>query len=668
MGSPGHRLRCCASIFAPPALSAALLLVLISLLSSRLPVSQAQTASDSCNGIFLSYVHSSRTALRPRNLTPQPYAFRATATISNFDSVPLKSWAFHVGLPNGTILVSVSSAVLTDGSSLPAVVGPDGASFSGNPVTDLKTAIETAGDLTQMQVSINIVGTQFGAEFMPGSLSLGSRNDYICPAATRPPGTNTSLTCCVRDPNFRSNDSSSPLDTEFLPRREGDLTISYDVTQSSPSDYLALVTIANGSPLGRLDNWRLTWEWMRGEFIRSMQGAYPSTFSSSECVFGPQGQFYQQLDFSEVVNCARSPTILDLPLSKANDTAEGRIPFCCRNGTILPAIMDSGNSAASAFQLQVYKMPPDLNRTVLFPPQNWRITGAPGALNPSYVCSPPVRVRPTQFPDTSGLQSSTSAIASWQVVCNITRPRGSSPRCCVSFSAFYNESAVPCKTCACGCPSSSSAACSATSPALLLPSEALLVPFENRTAMARAWAELKHFGVPNPMPCGDFCGVSINWHVSTDYRNGWSARMTLFNWEDASLPDWFAAVRLDEAAYAGYEAMYSFNGTTVGNNTIFIEGLSGLNYLMGETPGENPEKDPRVPGKQQSVISFTKKTTPGFDMLKGHGFPTKVIFNGEECSLPDVFPANRGHRAAMADRVWSLAIVFAVTLKILLDR
>ncbi|CAA7388922.1 unnamed protein product [Spirodela intermedia] len=668
MGSPAHRLRCCASIFAPRALPAALLLLLLSLLSSRLPVSRAQNASEACNGIFLSYDHSSRAAIRPRNVTPQPYSFRATATISNFDSVPLKSWAFHVGLPNGTILVSLSNSVLTDGSPLPAVVGPDGASLSGNPATDLKTAIETAGDLTQMQVIIAIVGTQFGAEYMPRSLSLGSRKDYICPAATSPPGANTSFTCCVRDPNFRSNDSS-PLDTEFLPRSEGDITISYDVTQSHSSNYLALVTIANGSPLGRLDNWRLTWQWMRGEFISTTRGAYTSTVGSSECVFGPQGQFYQDLDFSKVVNCERSPTILDLPLSRANDTDVGRIPFCCRNGTILPASMDSGRSAASAFQLQVYKMPPDLNRTEFFPPQNWRITGAPGALNPSYECSPPVRVSPAQFPDSSGLQSSTSAIASWQVVCNITRPRGSNPRCCVSFSAFYNESAVPCKTCACGCPSSSSsAACSATSPALLLPSEALLVPFENRTTMARAWAELKHFSVPNPIPCGDFCGVSINWHISTDYRNGWSARMTLFNWEDASLPDWFAAVRLNEAAYPGYEAMYSFNGTAVGNNTIFIEGLPGLNYLMGETAGENSEKDPRVPGKQQSVISFTKKATPEFDMLKGHGFPTKVIFNGEECSLPDFFPANWGHRTAMVDRVWSLVILLAVTLKILLDQ
>ncbi|CAA6654360.1 unnamed protein product [Spirodela intermedia] len=625
MGSPAHRLRCCASIFAPRALPAALLLLLLSLLLSRLPVSRAQNASEACNGIFLSYDHSSRAAIRPRNVTPQPYSFRATATISNFDSVPLKSWAFHVGLPNGTILVSLSNSVLTDGSPLPAV-----------------TAIETAGDLTQMQVIIAIVGTQFGAEYMPRSLSLGSRKDYICPAATSPPA-------------FRSNDSS-PLDTEFLPRSEGDITISYDVTQSHSSNYLALVTIANGSPLGRLDNWRLTWQWMRGEFISTARGAYTSTVGSSECVFGPQG------------SSTRTWT------SPRWSTARGRPPSstCRCPGPTTPTWGGSPSAAATGPSCRRSWTPADAPRPEpdrVLPPQNWRITGAPGALNPSYECSPPVRVSPAQFPDSSGLQSSTSAIASWQVVCNITRPRGSNPRCCVSFSAFYNESAVPCKTCACGCPSSSSsAACSATSPALLLPSEALLVPFENRTTMARAWAELKHFGVPNPIPCGDFCGVSINWHISTDYRNGWSARMTLFNWEDASLPDWFAAVRLNEAAYPGYEAMYSFNGTAVGNNTIFIEGLSGLNYLMGETAGENSEKDPRMPGKQQSVISFTKKATPEFDMLKGHGFPTKVIFNGEECSLPDFFPANWGHRTAMVDRVWSLVILLAVTLKILLDQ
>ncbi|KAE8714216.1 hypothetical protein F3Y22_tig00110198pilonHSYRG00021 [Hibiscus syriacus] len=94
--------------------------------------------------------------------------------------------------------------------------------------------------------------------------------------------------------------------------------------------------------------------------------------------------------------------------------------------------------------------------------------------------------------------------------------------------------------------------------------------------------------------------------------------------------------------------MYSFNGTALEldgvNNTIFMQGLPGLNYIVAETDGANPERDPRVPGKQQSVISFTKKTTPSINIAARDGFPSKVLFNGEECALPSMLPTNGGHR------------------------
>ncbi|KAL0414795.1 UNVERIFIED_CONTAM: COBRA-like protein 7 [Sesamum radiatum] len=74
-----------------------------------------------------------------------------------------------------------------------------------------------------------------------------------------------------------------------------------------------------------------------------------------------------------------------------------------------------------------------------------------------------------------------------------------------------------------------------------------------------------------------------------------------------------------------------------------MQGLPGLNYLVGETDGAT-QKDPRVPGKQQSVISFTKKLTPGVNIPAGDGFPTKVYFNGEECSLPKLLPTSNSDR------------------------
>lgn len=466
--------------------------------------------------------------------------------------------------------------------------------------------------------------------------------------------------CCTRDENSRSNVT---LGEEFGASKEGDLIIMYDVTSTYENDYWAQVTISNHNPLGRLDNWKLSWDWMNSEFIYSMRGAYPHEVDVSECIFGQQGQHYQEMDFSKALNCEKRPTIVDLPPSRANDKDLGGIPFCCRNGTILPPEMDPSKSS-SVFQMHVFKMPPDLNRSEFTPPQNWKINGT---MNPDYQCGPPVRVSPSKFPDPSGLPTDLVAIASWQVVCNITVLKQEVPKCCVSFSAFFNDSAVPCSTCACGCDNNPSQTCSATTPALLVRPDALLIPFENRTAETLEWADLKHLSVPNPLPCGDNCGVSINWHLLSDYKDGWSARITLFNWGEVAYADWFAAVQLENAV-PGLEGVYSFNGTAVAgsNNTIFLQGRPGLNYLTEETNAANPRRDPPLPGKQQTVISFKKKTTPNFQVAKGDGFPTKVIFNGEECAIPSMLPISTSEKTWAATNTSLLALINLLILWFLL--
>ncbi|XP_011100811.1 COBRA-like protein 7 [Sesamum indicum] len=639
--------------------SSLILLILGQARAQTRPPAQPQApppASDACNGIFLSYSYSTGRRVPPilkSDPTRQAYRFESAFSILNNDLEDLKSWRVFVGFQHDEYLVSASNAVLADGNSIPGSV-VNGTVFAGFPNPDLKTAIETAGDLTQMSARVELVGTQFGVAPpdapMPTNISLVN-DGWVCPKPTMQ-GNRTLQVCCTRDPKFKSNVT---IDGEFLPRQNGDLTIIYDVTRTYESSYWAQVMIENHNPLGRLDNWQLSWDWMEDEFIFAMKGAYPSVVDTSDCVFGKQGQFYKDLDFSNALNCDRRPTIVDLPLEKTNDTTLGMIPFCCRNGTILPPAMDPSKSK-SAFQLNVFKMPPNLNRSYLIPPQNW---GIKGRLNPDYKCGPPVRVSPSQFPDPSGLLPDSAAMASWQVVCNITQAKGSSPRCCVSFSAYYNESIIPCQTCACGCPANTDRTCSSTAPALLLPSQALLVPFDNRSMLARAWADLHHFPVPNPLPCSDNCGVSLNWHLFTDFRGGWSARITIFNWDDFAFADWFTAVELDKAA-PGFEAVYSFNGTTLEgvNNTIFMQGLPGLNYLVAETDAANPQKDPRVPGKQQSVISFTKKLTPGINIPAGDGFPSKVYFNGEECSLPKLLPTSNSDRLGSSVFLSFVLLVF----------
>ncbi|PIN24168.1 hypothetical protein CDL12_03118 [Handroanthus impetiginosus] len=614
--------------------------------------SQPSTSSD-CNGVLITYSYQIGDRIRPflDDSVNQPYKFVSNLTVQNNGPEELKDWRVFVGFNNGELLVSAKNAVLDDGEALPANVS-GGVVFSGSPVSDLKSAIETAGDVDLMEVRVELVGTQFGGGRrgapLLGNISLAN-DGFSCRNSTTQE--NETTVCCLPDPNAKTDVSRT---VNYSPLQTGDLTIMYDVTMTYESNYWAQVTITNHNPFSRLENWNLSFDWMENEFINAMRGAYPKVVNTNDCLFGSQGEFYKEFDFSKALSCDKRPTIIDLPLSKANDTNLGLVPFCCRNGTILPPSMDLMKSKSS-FQMQVYKMPPGLNRTQLSPPRNWKINSTIGA---EYLCGHPIRVPPTLFPEATGLPVGTAAVATWQVVCNITKTE-KKPKCCVSFSSFFNDSVIPCNTCACGCDNGKDI-CNANEQAILLPAQALLIPFENRTRLTEEFAALQRRKLPNPLPCADNCGVSINWHLLSDYRKGWTARITLFNWGETDIADWFAAVELKNAI-PGFEKVYSMDGKVL-NSTIFLQGFPGSNYLIAERNGSNPKKDPRVPGTQQSVISFTKKE-PGIDVGRVDGFPTKVYFNGEECSIPVILPSDAERRAvvsAVFSGVLLILVIFIV--------
>ncbi|XP_004244149.1 COBRA-like protein 10 [Solanum lycopersicum] len=618
---------------------------------------------ENCDGIFITYNFDGREKIYPlvKNVSAQGWSFKSMLTVLNAGTFELKSWQVFIGFQHNELLVSADGAVAIDGDGFPVRVGKNGTTLAGYPQSDLKTAIDTAGDFTQMSAQINIKGTQFGLREktnpMPSTIKLVNEG-YKCPAPKR--YKSYMHVCCKRDLKFKPK----KVVTKFMPRRYGDLSITYDVLSAFTNRYQAQVTLDNLNPLGRLDHWNLTWEWMRNEFINTIKGAHTHKIDPSECIYGPQGQYYKDFDFTPVINCQKKPIISDLPKEKANDDKFGKLPYCCRNGTLLSPIMNE-TEARSIFQMEVFKLPPDLNRTALNPPQNWKITGT---INPSYSCGPPVRIDPSVFPDPKGIGIAT-AVASWQITCNITRPKPKAAKCCVSFSAYYAASVIPCNTCACGCEETSK--CDANKKPLLLPPEALLVPFENRDLMAKAWSNIKHLGpMPKKLPCPDNCGVSINWHVDSNYKTGWTARITLFNWGNDAFENWFSAIQMKKDVANGYENVYSFNGTRLPkekSNTIFMQGLPGLKFLVGEVNGTNPNKDPRVPGKQQSIISFLKKNTPHINVDAGDGFPSKIFFNGEECALPPEFPKNT---AAFKSKfgVFPAVLLALLTFFLLTDR
>ncbi|KAK6920767.1 COBRA, plant [Dillenia turbinata] len=284
-----------------------------------------------------------------------------------------------------------------------------------------------------------------------------------------------------------------------------------------------------------------------GGVYKHMRGACTHEKDCTDCINGPAAEYYMSLDFSKVMNCQKHPIIWDLPPDRANDEQIENLPYCCKNGSLSPTTLNETKSMA-IFQVQVFKIPPDLNITTIYPPQKWKVVGI---LNPDDKCGAPIRVVNAKFPDKSGLDATVSAIASWQVVFNFTKRKSGNSRNCVSFSAYYNQSVILCDT-------KDTDQCNPNAKAMLLPSEALLVPFVNRTEKALAWAKMKHFEIPRPLPCGDNCGVSINWHLNSDYSSGWTARMTIFNWKQLNFEVWFATVQIPKA-YPGYMKMFTLS-------------------------------------------------------------------------------------------------------------
>ncbi|CAI9279187.1 unnamed protein product [Lactuca saligna] len=141
-------------------------------------------ASDSCNGVYLSYTYTSGSKLPPNGTSNQPYRFESTLRVLNNADEELKSWRVFVGFQHDEYLVSASNAVIADGSAtFPGPVG-NNTVFAGFPSADLKTAIETAGDVNQMSVEVDFVGTQFGVDSpavpMPSNISLVN-DGFVCP-------------------------------------------------------------------------------------------------------------------------------------------------------------------------------------------------------------------------------------------------------------------------------------------------------------------------------------------------------------------------------------------------------------------------------------------------------------------------------------------------------
>lgn len=143
----------------------------------------------SCNGVVLSYTFTGREKIYPhlKNASAQPWSFESQLTVVNQGESELKAWMASVHFQYNELLVSADGANVVGGDGFPYSVGKNATVFAGYPMSDLKTAIETAGDETQYQVIVNLKGTMFGlrkGDPMPKSIKLVTPG-YKCPVAKR---------------------------------------------------------------------------------------------------------------------------------------------------------------------------------------------------------------------------------------------------------------------------------------------------------------------------------------------------------------------------------------------------------------------------------------------------------------------------------------------------
>lgn len=108
-----------------------------------------------------------------KNASAQAWSFKSQLSVLNGGVDELKAWKVFVGFQHDEILVSAEGAMLSE--DLPAKVGKNGTTLMGYPKADLKTAIDTAGDMEQIQAQVQMKGTMFGMKTgtpMPKTIRL----------------------------------------------------------------------------------------------------------------------------------------------------------------------------------------------------------------------------------------------------------------------------------------------------------------------------------------------------------------------------------------------------------------------------------------------------------------------------------------------------------------
>ncbi|XP_022763312.1 COBRA-like protein 6 isoform X2 [Durio zibethinus] len=394
----------------------------------------------------------------------------------------------------------------------------------------------------------------------------------------------------------------------------GNITIKWDLLQSSPDRNDVKVSILNFQLYRHIERpgWRLGWDWTGDEAIWSMQGAEAT--EQGNCSRFRGGQLPHC--------CEKKPLIVDLlPGAPYNMQTTN----CCKGGVLSSMIQDPTKYAA-AFQMNIGAA----NNSDFTMPENFTL-GIPG-----YSCAKPVQVAPSRYSSDGGRRW-TQALGTWNVTCIYSQFLAStSPKCCVSFSAFYNSSIVPCPKCSCSCQGLPGATCVkfGETPSLL---QQIKDPNQEPPSLVRCTQHM--------------CPIRVHWHVKQSYKEYWRVKITVNNlntmknysqWNLVALHPNLKS--LTQVFSFNYEPLYQYGYI---NDTGMFWGIQYYNDMLLQE-GES--------GNVQTEL-LLRKDQGTFTFREGWGFPRRIMFNGDECVMPppDQYPRlpNTGHGAK-----FSLSVIF----------
>ncbi|CAN0880789.1 COBRA-like protein 6 [Linum grandiflorum] len=386
------------------------------------------------------------------------------------------------------------------------------------------------------------------------------------------------------------------------------ITIKWDLLVSSPGANSVQVTILNYQQYRHIEapGWRVGWDWKGKEAISGMVGAEAT--QQGDC-----SRFKGQQPLPHC--CDKHPVIVDLLPGAPYNT---QFQNCCRGGVLTSMAQDTSNYLSS-FQMTIIggggggegegddasSSPPDSGLKM---PENFTL-GLPG-----YTCGNASVVSPTKITHDGGRRW-TQVLKTWKVVCSYSLFMASpSPKCCVSLSAFYDSTIVPCTHCSCGCQGANRGSKCA------------------KVAEKVSVLQQKHDPTVEPPPfvrcTNHMCPVRIHWHVKENYKQYWRVKMTITNFNlIKNYSQWNMVIlhpnlkNITQVFSFNYAPLDKFRYT---NDSGMFWGINLYNDVLLE------EGDT---GNVQSEMLLAKEAGM-FSLGEGWTFPRRILFNGDECVMP----------------------------------